>query len=132
MVVMIVLSFFLFGMPINQVNASINHNGDIDQNQVLAWFEKHEGKLTYSMYGSRNGVDGTADCSGSMTQAIYDAGGKQYQWLYSTDYLHQYLAENNYALIAENKDWIAQRGDYCDLGQEGPVWWFFWSRRYNF
>lgn len=119
MVVMIVLSFFLFGIPINKINASINHDGNIDQNQVLAWFEKHEGKLTYSMYGSRNGVDGTADCSGSMTQAIYDAGGKQYQWLYSTDYLHQYLEENNYELISENKDWIAQRGDIVIWGKKG-------------
>ena len=34
---------------------------------LINWFESRRGKLTYSMYGSRNGSDGTADCSGSVS-----------------------------------------------------------------
>ncbi|MEX0379767.1 peptidoglycan amidohydrolase family protein [Leuconostoc sp. MS02] len=119
MIVLIAMFCVLSGMTIDKVKASVNHDGNIDQSQVITWFENHEGNLTYSMYGSRNGIDGTADCSGSMTQAIYDAGGKQYQWLYSTDYLHDYLLDNHYALIAENKDWIAQKGDIVIWGKQG-------------
>lgn len=119
MIVLIAMFCVLSGMTIDKVKASVNHDGNVDQSQVISWFENHEGNLTYSMYGSRNGIDGTADCSGSMTQAIYDAGGKQYQWLYSTDYLHDYLLDNHYALIAENKDWIAQKGDIVIWGKQG-------------
>lgn len=119
MSVLIAMFCVLSGMTIDKVKASVNHDGNIDQSQVITWFENHEGNLTYSMSGSRNGIDGTADCSGSMTQAIYDAGGKQYQWLYSTDYLHDYLLDNHYALIAENKDWIAQKGDIVIWGKQG-------------
>lgn len=40
---------------------------------LINWFESRRGKLTYSMYGSRNGSDGTADCSGAISQALtYD------------------------------------------------------------
>ena len=41
---------------------------------LINWFESRRGKLTYSMYGSRNGSDGTADCSGSVSQALKEAG----------------------------------------------------------
>ncbi|ECQ5639291.1 mannosyl-glycoprotein endo-beta-N-acetylglucosamidase, partial [Campylobacter jejuni] len=42
--------------------------------RVINWFLQREGKITYSMYGSRTGADGTADCSGSMTMALRTAG----------------------------------------------------------
>ena len=37
---------------------------------IVNWFINRRGKLTYSMYGSRKGSDGTADCSGSVSQAL--------------------------------------------------------------
>ena len=41
---------------------------------IHSWYDKQYGTITYSMYGSRNGADGTADCSGSISQALKDAG----------------------------------------------------------
>ncbi len=41
---------------------------------LINLFESRRVKLTYSMYGSRNGSDGTADCSGSISQALKEAG----------------------------------------------------------
>ena len=83
----------------------------IDLNAVVNWFDARKGLLTYSMTGSRNGSDGTADCSGSITQAVRDAGGSQYAYLYSTVTLASYLSENGYTRISVNESWDAQRGD---------------------
>ncbi|KRM35582.1 hypothetical protein FD34_GL000641 [Limosilactobacillus pontis DSM 8475] len=41
--------------------------------RVINCFLQREERLTYSMYGSRAG-DGPADCSGSMTMALWSAG----------------------------------------------------------
>ena len=83
----------------------------VDNNQGVSWFDNRKGLITYSMYGSRNGTDGTADCSGSITQAVRDAGGSQYAYLYSTVTLGGYLSANGYNRISENQPWDAQRGD---------------------
>lgn len=91
----------------------------VDINKVISWFDNHMGKLTYSMTGSRNGADGTADCSGSMTQALYEAGASKPTWLYSTEYIHGYLVNNGFKLIAENTSWDAKRGDIPVFGKRG-------------
>ena len=83
----------------------------IDNNKAVSWFENSKGLLTYSMYGSRNGTDGTADCSGSITQALRDSGASPYAYLYSTVTLGGYLSANGYTRISENQSWDAQRGD---------------------
>lgn len=83
----------------------------VNNNLSVSWFDNKKGLLTYSMNGSRNGRDGTADCSGSTTQAIKDAGGVQYDYLYSTVTLGSYLTQNNYTRISANEGWDAQRGD---------------------
>jgi hypothetical protein len=83
----------------------------IDNNKAISWFDIRKGLLTYSMYGSRNGADGTADCSGSVTQAIRDSGASPYAYLYSTVTLGSYLSANGYNRISENQSWDAQRGD---------------------
>ncbi|ANZ70386.1 peptidoglycan amidohydrolase family protein [Pediococcus claussenii] len=83
----------------------------VDNNKVVQWYETRKGKLTYSMNGSRNGTDGTADCSGSVTQAIYSAGGKAYDYLYSTTTLAGYLEANGYKRIAVSSDWSGKKGD---------------------
>lgn len=63
------------------------------------------------MYGSRNGADGTADCSGSITQAIFEAGAAKYAYLYSTVTLASYLQANGYTCISRNQDWEAEGGE---------------------
>ena len=83
----------------------------VDNNAVVGWFDNRKGLLTYSMYGSRNGTDGTADCSGSVTQAMRDSGASPYAYLYSTVTLGGYLSANGYNRISENQSWDAQRGD---------------------
>ncbi|WP_273755161.1 peptidoglycan amidohydrolase family protein, partial [Leuconostoc mesenteroides] len=104
--------------PENNVTAKPTQEG-VDVNKTVQWFYDREGKLTYSMYGSRNGTDGTADCSGAVTQDIYDAGGTKPAYLYNTDSLHGYLKQNGYNLIAENQDWQAQKGDVVIWGKQG-------------
>ena len=83
----------------------------VNDKNVISWFENRKGKLTYSMYGSRNGADGTADCSGSITQAIFEAGAAKYAYLYSTVTLASYLQENGYTCISRNQDWEAEGGE---------------------
>lgn len=91
----------------------------VDINKVINWFDRHMGVLTYSMYGSRNGADGTADCSGSMTQALYEAGASKPAYLYSTETIHQYLLNNGFELVAENEEFTAKRGDIPVFGKRG-------------
>ncbi|MBP1046393.1 hypothetical protein I6N96_08855 [Enterococcus sp. BWM-S5] len=83
----------------------------VSRQQTIAWFDDRKGELTYSMYGSRNGSDGTADCSGSITQAVRDAGGVPYDYLYSTVTLAGYFEKNGYKRISVNQDWDAEAGD---------------------
>lgn len=91
----------------------------VDINKVIAWFDNHMGQMTYSMYGSRNGSDGTGDCSGTMTQALYEAGASKPAYLYSTETIHPYLINNGFSLYAENQSWTAKRGDIVVLGKRG-------------
>lgn len=83
----------------------------VDIYKMVGWFYDERGRLTYSMSGSRNGTDGTADCSGSVTQAIASAGGKAYNYLYSTVTIGAYLAANGFERIAVNQDWEPLFGD---------------------
>lgn len=83
----------------------------VNKQATVSWFLTRVGKLTYSMAGSRNGADGSADCSGSITQAICDSGGVPYDYLYSTITLGKYLAKNSYQRISVNQDWQAETGD---------------------
>lgn len=83
----------------------------IDKNAIPAWFEQRRGTITYSMEGSRNGSDGTGDCSGTVTQAVYEAGASKPSFLFSTVTLGGYLAANGFVRISANQDWNAERGD---------------------
>ncbi|CAH1851713.1 peptidoglycan amidohydrolase family protein [Convivina praedatoris] len=105
--------------PQPTVQTPSSQQSGVNSEKVVNWFTNNQGKLTYSMNGSRNGSDGTADCSGSMTEAIYEAGGSKPAYLYNTDSLHGYLTSNGYKLIAENQGWNAQRGDVVVWGQKG-------------
>lgn len=91
---------------------------------LINWFESRRGKLTYSMYGSRNGSDGTADCSGSISQALKEAG-VNIVGLPSTVTLGSQLAKNGFYRVSKNEDWNGQRGDIilmswgADMSQSG-------------
>lgn len=68
------------------------------------------GKITYSMFGSRDGSDGTGDCSGIMSRVLKDVGFN-IQDLPSTVTLGQQLAKNGFYRVSQNQDWDALTGD---------------------
>lgn len=80
------------------------------QQSIVNWFINHRGQLTYSMYGSRNGSDGTADCSGAVSQALKEAGFS-IQGLPSTVTLGCQLAKNGFYRVSKNTDWESITGD---------------------
>lgn len=75
--------------------------------------------VTYSMKGSRTGVDGTADCSGSVYSAIRSGGGSDAGYVLSTETLHNWLILNGFKLIAENTNFNAKRGMVTIWGRRG-------------
>ncbi|WP_263431561.1 peptidoglycan amidohydrolase family protein [Leuconostoc gelidum] len=87
-------------------------NFKVNTNELIDWFQSRKGKLTYLMCGSRNGTDGTIDCSGSVAQAIRDAGGTPCTWLYNTEAIHAYLKDNSYQIIDNNDPygWVGCQG----------------------
>lgn len=85
--------------------------------RVIDWFLDREGRLTYSMEGSRDGRDGTADCSGSMTTAVHAAGATTPGWLYSTNTIGPYLQRNGYQIVYQGyQEYIPQYGDIVVWG----------------
>lgn len=92
---------------------------ELNMQAAIEWAESKQGKLTYSMERSRNGDDGTADCSGFVTQAIVEAGAPQPPVLFSTESIHAWLKKLGFALIAQNEDWDSQAGDIPIWGQQG-------------
>ena len=80
------------------------------QQNVVNWFVNRRGLITYSMLGSRNGSDGTGDCSGTISQALKDTG-IGIQGLPSTVTLGQQLANNGFYRISRNQPWDAVTGD---------------------
>lgn len=81
--------------------------------RMVNWFRSREGKLTYSMRGSRTGADGTADCSGAITQAIQDSGGTPYGEVYDTESIAPYLKQNGYYVASSG--WQFQPVQYGDI-----------------
>lgn len=76
--------------------------------------------ITYSMTGSRNGTDGTGDCSGTVVEAIFRSGGEKYDWLFNTDSMHAYLLELGFVCVAEGKgSYSPKRGDVFIWGVRG-------------
>lgn len=80
------------------------------QQALVDGMVKLRGKITYSMYGSRDGSDGTGDCSGIMSRVLKEAG-IPIQGLPSTVTLGQQLANNGFYRVSRNEDWEAQTGD---------------------
>lgn len=102
---------------LDPTSGALQKSSDPFSEKVIAWFNQRRHSLTYSMDGARNGADGTADCSGAITQAIYAAGAPKYAEVYDTQTLHPYLQHAGYHLIAENKTIYVRRGDLVLLGR---------------
>ena len=80
------------------------------QQSIVNGFTSRRGLITYSMFGSRNGSDGTGDCSGIMSQVLKEAG-INIIGLPSTVTLGQQLANNGFYRVSRNQPWDAQTAD---------------------
>lgn len=80
------------------------------QQSIVNGFISRRGLITYSMLGSRNGSDGTGDCSGIMSQVLKEAG-INIIGLPSTVTLGQQLANNGFYRVSINQAWDAQTAD---------------------
>lgn len=92
----------------------------VDLNKAIDFMYQLQRKGTkYSMYGSRIGTDGTADCSGAVYQALRNGGLPSAGYVLSTETLHSWLLKNGFKLVAENRSWNAKRGDVTIWGKRG-------------
>lgn len=91
----------------------------MDLNKMMNEGRNCVGKFSYSMFGSRTGADGTADCSGFVYRCVQAGGGKGYPFVPSTETLHDYLKKNGFSLISENREWNMQAGDIVIWGKKG-------------
>ncbi|MGT2935681.1 peptidoglycan amidohydrolase family protein [Streptococcus castoreus] len=89
----------------------------VDTEKAIAWMGLKEGRVSYSM-DYRNGPD-SYDCSSSVCSALIYAGASNPGWLLNTEYMHDWLVQNGYQLIAENADWASLRGDVFIWGMRG-------------
>lgn len=89
----------------------------VDTEKAIAWMGSKEGRVSYSM-DYRNGPD-SYDCSSSVCSALIYAGASNPGWLLNTEYMHDWLVQNGYQLIAENADWASLRGDVFIWGIRG-------------
>lgn len=80
------------------------------QQAIVDGMVKLRGTITYSMFGSRDGSDGTGDCSGIMSRVLKDVGFN-IQGLPSTVTLGKQLANNGFYRVSINQDWNAETGD---------------------
>lgn len=100
---------------INGASYYFNGDGTLSNysTRLINWFRSREGKISYNYNGgSRNGSDGTADCSGALTQALRDSGCSNYSHLYYTNELPDYLVANGYQLVAQGTGNLnVQHGD---------------------
>lgn len=89
----------------------------VDTEKAIAWMGLKEGRVSYSM-DYRNGPD-SYDCSSAICSALIYAGASNPGWLLNTEYMHDWLVQNSYELIAENEDWDSQRADIAIWGKRG-------------
>lgn len=86
---------------------------------AISFLNSQIGKVSYSMYGSRNFSDGTCDCSGAVYTALRKGGASNLGYIASTETLHNWLLNNGFKLIAENSEWQMKRGDVVIWGRRG-------------
>ncbi|WP_136073651.1 peptidoglycan amidohydrolase family protein, partial [Streptococcus pyogenes] len=59
------------------------------------------------------------DCSSAICSALIYAGASNPGWLLNTEYMHDWLVQNGFELIADNEDWDSQRADIAIWGFRG-------------
>lgn len=89
----------------------------VDTEKAIAWMGLKEGRVSYSM-DYRNGPD-SYDCSSAICSALIYAGASNPGWLLNTEYMHDWLVQNGFELIAENEAWDSQRADIAIWGFRG-------------
>lgn len=85
--------------------------------KIINWFKGRIGKIMYSME-YRTGPN-SYDCSSSLYYAICNAFEIQNKYPVNTENLHEFLLENGFEKITENKPWQARRGDIFIWGKQG-------------
>lgn len=93
----------------------------VDMSEAIAHMNYfYTQNIRYSQNGSRDGSDGTADCSGAVYSSINYAGGTYASSVPTTDTLHNYLLINGFVCIKEgNNIYGAKRGDVFIWGIKG-------------
>lgn len=92
----------------------------VNMETAISYMESLKARgITYSMYGSRTGSDGTGDCSGTIYQALRNGGASNAGWVLNTDSMHNWLKSNGFKRIADQTEWNAKRGDITIFGKEG-------------
>ncbi|HFZ7440144.1 peptidoglycan amidohydrolase family protein [Streptococcus pyogenes] len=89
----------------------------VDTEKAIAWMGLKKGRVSYSM-DCRNGPD-SYDCSSAICSALIYAGASNPGWLLNTEYMHDWLVQNGFELIADNEDWDSQRADIAIWGFRG-------------
>ncbi|SUO68802.1 N-acetylmuramoyl-L-alanine amidase [Streptococcus pyogenes] len=89
----------------------------VDTEKAIAWMGFKKGRVSYSM-DCRNGPD-SYDCSSAICSALIYAGASNPGWLLNTEYMHDWLVQNGFELIADNEDWDSQRADIAIWGFRG-------------
>ncbi|HFS8545013.1 TPA: peptidoglycan amidohydrolase family protein [Streptococcus pyogenes] len=89
----------------------------VDTEKAIAWMGLKKGRVSYSM-DCRNGPD-SYDCSSAICSALIYAGTSNPGWLLNTEYMHDWLVQNGFELIADNEDWDSQRADIAIWGFRG-------------
>lgn len=94
----------------------------VDMNGAIAYAKKFVGRVPYDMGGPRDPEKGTADCSSFVYWSVVRGGGAK-KWAYnyapSTVTMPQWLIDNGFKLIADNKSWNMQKGDIVIWGEPG-------------
>ncbi|HEQ9039675.1 TPA: glucosaminidase domain-containing protein [Streptococcus pyogenes] len=89
----------------------------VDTEKAIAWMGLKKGRVSYSM-DCRNGPD-SYDCSSAICSALIYAEASNPGWLLNTEYMHDWLVQNGFELIADNEDWDSQRADIAIWGFRG-------------
>lgn len=94
----------------------------VNMDGAIAYAKRFVGKVPYDMNGPRDPERGTADCSSFVYWSVVRGGGGkqwQYAWAPSTVTMPQWLYDNGFELIADNKSWNMQKGDIVIWGEPG-------------
>ena len=94
----------------------------VDMNGAINYAKRFVGKVPYSMEGPRDPEKGTADCSSFVYWAVVRGGGAKpwgQPYAPSTVTMPQWLRDNGFELIADNKSWNMQKGDIVIWGEPG-------------